>query len=136
MLMLLVGGSCGGDRAARKQRSEPPARQTYPASQEAVTAAAIEGLVKRGYLVEFVDRERGVIRTSQRITRDPEALVEGQRHRAELTLREKGPQETVVTVRPFFQRGVAGGLEWFDTERPPDLPDVERTIFQAIAAEL
>jgi hypothetical protein len=119
-----------------KGQAQPPAAQTYPASKQAVVAAAMQGLVKRGYLIEFVNREEGIIRTAQRITRDPEALIEGQRHRVELTIREAGAEETVVTVRPFFQKGVAGGLEWFDTVRPEDLADVERTIFEAIAAQL
>ena len=133
---LLAAGSCGGDRAAMRGQAQPPARQTYPASKQAVVAAALQGLVKRGYLVEFINREEGVLRTAQRITRDPEALLEGQRHRVELTIREEGPEETVVTIRPFFQKGVAGGLEWFDTGRPGDLADVERTIFESIAAQL
>jgi|GEM_PF-3654849 len=134
--VLLAAGSCGGDRAAMKGEAQPPAAQTYPASKQAVVAAAMQGLVKRGYLIEFVNREEGIIRTAQRITRDPEALIEGQRHRVELTIREAGAEETVVTVRPFFQKGVAGGLEWFDTVRPEELADVERTVFEAIAAQL
>jgi hypothetical protein len=136
LFVLLVAGSCGGDRAVREGEAQPPAKQTFPASKEGVMEAAIEGLVNRGYVVEFMDRGRGIIRTAQRITRDPGALLEGQRHRVELNFEQTGPQETVVTVRPYFQKGVAGGLEWFDMGPPADLPDVEETVLQAIAAQL
>jgi hypothetical protein len=84
-------------------------QETYDASKHEVWAAALKSLPRLDYLVQSMDIELGLIRTTSMISGDPEAFISGQRYRLEIIIEEISPNGTLVSIKPYFKRRFPDG---------------------------
>lgn len=93
-----------------------PLQKVYGAGEADVWAAVIQTLPQMGFIIQFMDRDLGLIRASDDIRRDVYSFLAGITYWMEVRIREVAPGTTMVFIEYPQIRGLLHERVTWDPE--------------------
>jgi len=85
----------------------------YNAGEADVWAAVIQSLPQMGFMIQFMDRDLGIIRASDDIRRDFYSFFSGNNYWMEVSIQEVSPGATMVFIEyPQFRPLLHQRVNW------------------------
>ncbi len=97
-LICLLVSSCATARVRSAEEWGYPLQKVYSAGEAEVWAAVIQTLPQMGFIIQFMDKELGVIRASDDIRRDLYSFFSGITYWMDIRIRELGPATTMIFI--------------------------------------
>lgn len=110
-LICLSVSSCAAGSVRTASEWGYPLQKVYNTGEAGVWAAVIQTLPQMGFIIQFMDRELGIIRASDDIRRDAYSFFTGTTYWMEVSIKEVAPGTTMVfieypQIRPLLYQGV------------------------------
>lgn len=127
VVMCLLVSSCAGGRVRTAEEWGYPLQKVYSAGEADVWMAVIQTLPQMGFIIQFMDKDLGLIRANDDIRRDAYSFFTGISYWMEVRIREVAPGTTMIFIEyPQVRAILHEGVTW----------DPEADIFQYIESHM
>ncbi len=127
VLLILFVSSCAGHQVRTASEWGYPLQKVYSTSEADVWMSVIQTLPQMGFIIQYMDRDLGLIRASDDIRRDTYSFFSGISYWMEVRIREVAPGTTMVFIEyPQIRSLLHDRVLW----------DPDADIFQYIEAHM
>lgn len=115
-VLLLSLSSCAGGKARSASEWGYPLQKIYSTGEAEVWSAVIQTLPQMGFIIQFMDKDLGLIRASDDIRRDTYSFFSGITYWMEVRIKEVAPETTMLFIEYPQIRGLLHERVTWDPE--------------------